>query len=88
MISTHLPLPVAHARSLSAGYATDVRQPVQNQRSRGERNEHGSHLDKGREKAASRKAFLPVYVVMRRFGVSGREVRGLIIALHLLIHVS
>ena len=35
------------------GYATDARPPVQNQCSRGGRNEHRSHLDRGREKAAS-----------------------------------
>jgi hypothetical protein len=34
------------------GYATDARLPVQKQCSRGGRNEHGWHMDKGREKAA------------------------------------
>ena len=42
-----------HCLSLQ-GYATDARPPLQNHCSRGGRNESGSHLDKGREKAASR----------------------------------
>ena len=53
---------------LSAGYAIDARQPVQKQCSRGGRKEHGSHLDRGREKVANRKAFLLVCVIMRRYG--------------------
>jgi hypothetical protein len=36
------------------GYATDARLPIQKQCSRGGRKEQGSHLDGGREKAASR----------------------------------
>ena len=48
------------------GYATDARQPVQNQCSRGGRNESGSHLDRGREKAASRntRAFALVAITL------------------------
>jgi hypothetical protein len=44
---------LVHCLSMQ-GYATDARPPVQKQCSRGGRNEHGSHLDRGREKAASR----------------------------------
>ena len=44
---------LVHCHSMQE-HATDARPPVQKQCSRGGRNEHGSHLDKGREKVASR----------------------------------
>ena len=45
---------LARALSLSAGNATDARARVQKLYSRGGQNAHGSHLDKEREKTASR----------------------------------
>src|SRR5439155_2489055 len=46
-------LVLVHCLSLQ-GYAIDARPPAQKQCSRRGQKEHGSHLDRGREKVASR----------------------------------
>ena len=52
--SPHLPLPLARALSILQERACDVGPSEQEEYSRAGQKEHGSHLDREREKAASR----------------------------------